>query len=119
MRVNVADLKIEAEENGFELHLWLDDWPVCNEDGLVVLNVHHMAERLHDDAVKVIGPWLAEMHAAKAEYDRAGGHPMCPDEDGRCQYGRDEDCPRVDPDRVSWSVALDAADIARKRAKGE
>lgn len=22
-------------------------------------------------------------------------HPYCPDEDGQCQYGRDEDCPGI------------------------
>lgn len=117
---NVEDLRIESDERGFELWLWLDDEPVFDEsEGRIALNIHSVAMQLYDEVVKVIGPWRAEALAAKAEYDRAGGHPMCPDEDGRCQHGRDDECPRIDPDRVPWEAMADVADRQRKIEKGE
>lgn len=37
---------------------------------------------------------VSEIHAINKQNVR--GHPYCPDEDGRCQYGRDESCPGIE-----------------------
>jgi hypothetical protein len=66
--IRADDIRIEADEQGFELHLYVDDWPRMNEEGVIRVNVHSQAERLYEEVVKVIGPWVAEMYAAKREY---------------------------------------------------
>jgi len=112
--MNAEAIRVESDERGFELHIDTTD------DGTVIVNVQGVAEELFDAVKSSIGPWLQERDAAFAEFRAAGGHPMCPDEDGRCVYGRDETCPRVgDDEHFSVDAFLEAADTARKRAKGE
>ena len=112
-------VKIESDEAGFELHVLLDE-DVCTHSqsgDWLVMNVQAVAEELFDAVKSSIGPWLQEKEAAFAEFRAAGGHPMCPDEDGRCVYGRDEDCPQIDPDELRLNALADHADMMRKRQK--
>ena len=109
-------VKIESDEAGFELHVLLDE-DVCTHsqsgDWLVV-NVQAVAEELFDAVKSSIGPWLQEKEAAFAEFRAAGGHPMCPDEDGRCLHGRDEECPKIDGEQIAVENLLHLADHVRK-----
>jgi hypothetical protein len=72
--IRVEQVKIESDENGFELHLIVDDDVTVDEDGRVMLNIHGVAEELYDAVKAGIGPWLYEMEQARAEY-RAGVRP--------------------------------------------
>jgi hypothetical protein len=67
--IRADDIRIEADEQGFELHLFVDDWPTMNEEGCIRVNIHAVADDLYREVAKVIGPWMMEMHAAKREYD--------------------------------------------------
>lgn len=71
---NVEQVKIESDEQGFELHLIVDDDIEVSADGRVILNVHGVAEELYDAVKSGIGPWLYEMEMAKARY-KAGVRP--------------------------------------------
>lgn len=71
---NVEQVKIESDDQGFELHLIVDDDIKVGDDGRVILNIHGVAEELYDAVKSAIGPYLYEMEAAKAEY-RAGVRP--------------------------------------------
>ncbi len=61
---HVDSIKIESDEHGFELHIETD------EGDRFVFNIHGVADDLLDACVKRIGPWVAEMNAAKRDYDR-------------------------------------------------
>lgn len=41
---------------------------------------------------------VSELHAISKR--NVHEHPYCPDEDGRCQYGRDESCPGIERERT-------------------
>jgi hypothetical protein len=71
---NVEGVRVESDERGFELHLIVDEWPEDGGSGLMILNVHAVAEELYDAVKASIGPWLSEMETARAEY-RAGVRP--------------------------------------------
>lgn len=111
---DVEGVTIESDERGFELHLIVGEDIEVDDQGRAILNVQAVAEELLHECVRKIGPWVLEARQARAEYDRAGGHPMCPDEDGRCVYGRDEECPRVDVDQIVVENLLHLADHVRK-----
>lgn len=65
--IRVVQVKIESDENGFELHLWIDsDEAVAWPNGALVLNIHSVAEELYDAVKASIGPWLAEADLARA-----------------------------------------------------
>lgn len=66
--MNAEGIRIESDERGFELHIDTTD------DGTMIFNVHGVAEELYDAVKGAIGPWLAEMESAQAEY-RAGIRP--------------------------------------------
>ena len=66
----VEQVSIESDEQGFELHLLLDD-DICthsSQDGWLVLNIHGVAEELYDVVKGSIGPWLQERGAARASW---------------------------------------------------
>jgi len=111
---DVEGVTIESDERGFELHLVVGEDIDVSPDGVVVLNIQAVAEDLLNEAVRVIGPWVLEARAAYREYRAAGGHPMCPDEDGRCVHGQDEVCPRVDVEQIALDNLLHLADHVRK-----
>lgn len=117
---SVDKVTIESDERGFEMWLELDE-EVCTfaTSGVLRLNIHGVAEELYDAVKSTIGPWLQERDEAKREYDRAGGHPLCPDEDGHCIHGRDDECPRIDTEARQAEAMRDWADHARKVEKGE
>ncbi len=71
---NVEQVKIKSDEQGFELHLTVDDDVTVDENGRMILNIHGVAEELYDAVKAGIGPWLYEMEQARAEY-RAGVRP--------------------------------------------
>lgn len=63
---NVEDVRIVGDENGFELHLLVDEDPTITKSGWLIVNVHSVAEQLYDQARVEIGPWLREMEEARA-----------------------------------------------------
>ena len=86
MRTASADqIKIESDEHGFELHVWIDDGElVAWSDGRVVINVHGVAEELYDAVKGSIGPYLQERDAARASMPLRGLTDAEREEEERC-----------------------------------
>ena len=80
--MNVENVTIECDERGFELHLLVDDDPILDDSGRLILNIHQVAEQLHDQAVKVIGPWLQEMNEARRDFDAGEMERIVREEEG-------------------------------------
>jgi hypothetical protein len=59
----IDTIKVESDERGFELHITDDEGEEFH------FNMHQVAEALWDDMRKTVGPWIAEMHAMKREYE--------------------------------------------------
>jgi hypothetical protein len=108
-------VRIEADENGFELWLWVDQDPPVDNLGRMIVNVQGIAPELHHEVVKVIGPWVAEMNEARQTYIREQGAKLGPspdDEDDDCGYDMD------DPKHPTFRERMaDWVDIARKAEK--
>jgi hypothetical protein len=73
--IRALTVKIESDEEGFELHMELssDDLKLTDDD-VLMLNIQGIAEELYDAVKGSIGPWLYERNQAYAEY-RAGIRP--------------------------------------------
>lgn len=60
LRPAIDEIRIEADESGFELHL-------DTEGGILIYPMNMaIAEALYDQAKTVIGPWLRERDEARA-----------------------------------------------------
>lgn len=69
--VRVEEIKVESDERGWELHLFVDEDIEVGALGHVILNVHGVAEQLLSEVVTKIGPWMLEGLRVKREMQRA------------------------------------------------
>lgn len=60
----VEDIQIDSDEQGWEMRLVVGEDIVVDDQGCVTLNIHGVAERLLQEAVTKIGPWLLEGYRA-------------------------------------------------------
>lgn len=105
----VEGVRIDSDERGFELHVIVDEWPEDGGSGLMILNVQAVAEELFDAVKSSIGPWLQERDAAYLEWQATRSSS-----DGVYDFELD------DPKHPTFHERMaDAADHARKVAKGE
>jgi hypothetical protein len=68
MMNRVEDLRIDSDENGFELVLTVDE--LTESDGQVRLHVQAVAVSLLAEAVTKIGPWALEGMRVRREFAR-------------------------------------------------
>lgn len=62
--MNAETIKIESDERGFELHIETD------EGERFVFNFQGVADAFLTEMKMQVGPWVAEMNAARHEYER-------------------------------------------------
>lgn len=117
---NVDELRIESDEGGFELHLWLDEDIEVPADGRIVLNIQRVAMTLQEEVERTIGPWAAEAHSVRVEWEASRG-PLPPVNDEYPDHDlSDEGYDLDDPKHPTFRERMaDWVDMARKREKGE